>query len=154
MGNFLKGCIARAWDNAIAHFYNVYHADAVSLNRDHFQKGLIRQLWRMYESLWIAFSTQLHDPTDFTALTTIELDANIRNFYSRKRYHCGIRDQHLFQFQQSLWTMLQLPKQRKSSWLVITTEWSIIHSQQHTKIMQSTPPITAYFNHINEELPD
>ena len=42
--HFLKGRIARAWGEAMAHYYNTYHTNEVSLNRDHFQKSLLCQL--------------------------------------------------------------------------------------------------------------
>ena len=94
--HFLTGRIARAWGEAMAHYYNIYHAKKISLNRDCFQKGLILQLWRMDEALWKARSKKLHNPTELTALATIELDASIRKFYIQKRVHCRIGDQYLF----------------------------------------------------------
>ena len=151
--HFLKGRIARAWGEAMAHYYNTYHTHEVSLTRYRFQKGLIRHLWRMYEALWIARSKKLHNPTNITALGSIELDTDIRHLYSRKRFHCGIGDQHLFR--RPLRTMLHLPKQRKAAWLAITTERSQIHSRQHSELMRRIPPITTYFKRIyNEEPPD
>ena len=137
----------------MARCYNTYHPNEITLNRDRFQKGLTSQLWRMYEALWIARSKQLHDPTNMTALGTIELNTGISHFYSRKRFHCGIGDQNLFQ--RPLSTMLQLPKQRKAAWLAITTERSQIHIQHHSDLMRQIPPIKAYFERIkNEEPPD
>ena len=49
--HFIKGRIARAWGEAMAHYYNTYHTSEITLNRDCFHKGLTNQLWQMYEAL-------------------------------------------------------------------------------------------------------
>ena len=84
----LKRRSACAWGDASAYFYNIYHAEEVNLNRDCFQKGLIRQLCKMYKALWISRSKQLHDSTHLTALATIELDTGIQHFYSQNALRC------------------------------------------------------------------
>ena len=144
-GNLLKGRLATHWGTLMQSHYSTHHRDLHHTGTS-FMATLTKSLWSLYDTLWKARCSLLHDPDDINSFSNIRLNDRIRMYYDNPRLYLGIGDIHLLAA--NLDDRLIQSQGRKRQWLSVVDERARIQREAHDALLQQLQPINNFFTHL------
>ena len=141
--NFLKGRVAVEWGHLMLQEYQTKHKNKRHETRRKFQTTLITGLWDIYGMMWKHRCSSLHDHTDITSLSNIDLNAKIRFYYENRLNLLGIGDQD--HFSTGLQSTLQTSITQKIDWIITIAHRVRSHTRDIATLLETIPTLHTYF---------
>ena len=142
-GNFFKGRVSAEWGHVMIQEYQTTHKNKRYETRKKIQTTLIAGLWDIYESIWKHQSSTLHENTNITSLSNIDLNSKIRFYYDNHHNLLGIGEQD--RFSSGLQSTLQTSITQKIDWILIIAHRVKSHQRDIATLLKTIPTSHTYF---------